>query len=211
MFRPEVPLALSTWKRPVREAKFNLKNYTGWNANSYFINPTHLGQVLNCPSVIKCFWRQFLPTFLNNHFLCILKTSESYPQNFTVFLVKRVSFRFPGSLPTNSHLLEYSSIRISWQNIILFQASASSHLYLFDQREKKIRDHSFVHFYIVFCLYTTLNNQWNMLSNYLVFHNSEAILSKRAAFPFLILFFSIKYFLRILSKFDVYLAINNFC
>ena len=31
----EVPLAPSIRKRPVREAKFNLKNYTGWNANSY--------------------------------------------------------------------------------------------------------------------------------------------------------------------------------
>ena len=35
VFRPEVPPAPSTRKRPVREAKFNLKNYTGWNANSY--------------------------------------------------------------------------------------------------------------------------------------------------------------------------------
>ena len=31
MFRPEVPPAPSTWKRPVREAKFNLKYYTSWN------------------------------------------------------------------------------------------------------------------------------------------------------------------------------------
>ena len=35
VFRSEVPPAPSTRKRPVREAKFNLKNYTGWNANSY--------------------------------------------------------------------------------------------------------------------------------------------------------------------------------
>ena len=28
------PPARSIRKRPVREAKFNLKNYTGWNANS---------------------------------------------------------------------------------------------------------------------------------------------------------------------------------
>ena len=32
------PPAPSTRKRPVREAKFNLKNYTGWNANSYINN-----------------------------------------------------------------------------------------------------------------------------------------------------------------------------
>ena len=35
VFRPEVPPAPSTWKRPVREAKFNLKYYTGWNARFY--------------------------------------------------------------------------------------------------------------------------------------------------------------------------------
>ena len=35
VFRPEVTLAPSTRKQPVREAKFNLKNYTGWNASSY--------------------------------------------------------------------------------------------------------------------------------------------------------------------------------
>ena len=35
VFRPEVPPAPSTRKWPAREAKFNLKNYTGWNANSY--------------------------------------------------------------------------------------------------------------------------------------------------------------------------------
>ena len=38
VFRPEVPLAPSTRKRPVREAKFNLKNYTCWNAISYIHN-----------------------------------------------------------------------------------------------------------------------------------------------------------------------------
>ena len=35
VFRPEVPPTPSTQKRPVQEAKFNLKNSTGWNANSY--------------------------------------------------------------------------------------------------------------------------------------------------------------------------------
>ena len=35
VFRPEVPLAASTRKRPVREAKFNLKNNTGWKVNPY--------------------------------------------------------------------------------------------------------------------------------------------------------------------------------
>ena len=35
VFRPEVPHAPFTQKRTVREAKFNLKIYTGWNANSY--------------------------------------------------------------------------------------------------------------------------------------------------------------------------------
>ena len=34
VFKPEVPPAPSTWKQPVREAKFNLKYYTGWNAKS---------------------------------------------------------------------------------------------------------------------------------------------------------------------------------
>ena len=40
VFRPEVLLAHSTRKRPVRESKFNLKkkNYTGCNANSYVYN-----------------------------------------------------------------------------------------------------------------------------------------------------------------------------
>ena len=38
VFKPEVPPAPSTRKWPVREAKFNLKNYTGWNANSYIFN-----------------------------------------------------------------------------------------------------------------------------------------------------------------------------
>ena len=35
VFRPEVLPAPSTRKRPVREAKFNLKYYTSWNAKSY--------------------------------------------------------------------------------------------------------------------------------------------------------------------------------
>ena len=35
VFRPEVPPAPSTRKWPAREAKFNLKYYTGWNAKSY--------------------------------------------------------------------------------------------------------------------------------------------------------------------------------
>ena len=38
VFRPEVPLAPSTRKRLVRETKFNIKKYTGWNANSYIHN-----------------------------------------------------------------------------------------------------------------------------------------------------------------------------
>ena len=42
VFRPEVPFAPSTRMRPVLEAKFNLKNYSGWNANSYIHNKYEL-------------------------------------------------------------------------------------------------------------------------------------------------------------------------
>ena len=53
--------------------------------------------------------------------------------NFTVFVVKRWSFRFPGGLLTNCCLLECSSILVIRLNMILFQVYESYSSYLFGQ------------------------------------------------------------------------------
>ena len=68
----------------------------------------------------------------------------------------------------------------------------------------KKRIKPFVHFSIVFRLYTALHNQRNISTNFLVFHNRAGISSKPAAF--LIYFFSE---LRFLPP-DVWFAVNNF-
>ena len=58
---------------------------------------------------------------------------------------------------------------------------------------EKWRMHLFVHFFIVFCSYTTLHNQRSMLSNFLVFHITGGILLRPAAFLLLIFWYCISF------------------
>ena len=70
VFRPEVLPAPSTRKQPVWEAKFNLKNYTGWNANSYIITQDmpFVGGVLPLCSGYNVFCVSDPPPPLHSHY-----------------------------------------------------------------------------------------------------------------------------------------------